>query len=306
MTELPVKSASVKIAAVKLDKPYPAMEGPNPHVILPLPPSLKAPFIWVTGFKIDVTDKGRPAPQFLCHSRFGTVTSDVKLGSIRSISREVGPGVRFLASLSQGQTEMEFPAGFALRVPLPAGRQDLIFGAQLQNPEGKSPKNLDVSGMIRYLDGEAGADAGLRPLQVTKLAVTQATPLKADSHSHTHHAHADETGMFMVPPGRHRYSTDAKLPMPAGKDKGVVHYIRVHLHAHATSIEIVDVTTGKSLWKGVARTNSATASLEHTDHYESQTGFPIFADRSYRLVAEYDNPTAKPVDAMAFTSIYYE
>ncbi len=83
-----------------------------------------------------------------------------------------------------------------------------------------------------------------------------------------------------------------------------LHAVDVHLHPFAESIELVDLTTGESLFKSVATQLADGVGLEHVETYRSSEGIPVFKDHEYGLVTVYDNPTEENHDAMAVLYVH--
>jgi hypothetical protein len=66
-----------------------------------------------------------------------------------------------------------------------------------------------------------------------------------------------------------------------------VHYIAVHLHPFAESLELVDLTTGESVFKSKARNFDDKIGLEEVEFFSSEEGLPIYKDHEYELVSTY-------------------
>ncbi len=111
------------------------------------------------------------------------------------------------------------------------------------------------------------------------------------------------SGHFIVPPGRHVYRTLVTEQMPLAYDTRV-HYIAIHLHPFAESLELIDLTTKKSVYKSATRPLERGIGLSHVDSYSSREGVPLLKDHSYEVVAVYDNTTSKVHDAMAVMYLY--
>ncbi len=84
-----------------------------------------------------------------------------------------------------------------------------------------------------------------------------------------------------------------------------VHYIAVHLHPFAVSLELRDLTEEKTLFKSFTRNTSSRIGLDHVDHYSSVEGIPFYRDHEYELVSVYNNTSGEPQDAMAVMFLYH-
>jgi hypothetical protein len=83
-----------------------------------------------------------------------------------------------------------------------------------------------------------------------------------------------------------------------------VHYIAVHLHPFAESLELKDLTAGKSLYFSKARPSEGKIGLDHVDYLSSEEGIPLSADHEYELISAYNNTMSEPVDSMAVMYLY--
>jgi hypothetical protein len=84
-----------------------------------------------------------------------------------------------------------------------------------------------------------------------------------------------------------------------------LHYISLHLHPYGTYVELRDRTLSKTVWKGFAHYRKGTTEIVKSDVYSSEAGIPVFKDHDYAIIAEYDNTSGKPVDAMAMLYLYF-
>ncbi len=112
------------------------------------------------------------------------------------------------------------------------------------------------------------------------------------------------TGHWHVPPGHHEYryeieDLDRMIPWDTR-----AHYISAHLHPFGTSLELVDLTTGETVFRSVAENFPDRVALREITHYSSVEGKPIHRDHRYELIATYDNTTDADVDSMAVMYLY--
>src|SRR5206468_6247721 len=102
------------------------------------------------------------------------------------------------------------------------------------------------------------------------------------------------TGHWIVPPGRQVIAQ--KVEMPVAQDT-TVHYIWMHVHPYAESIELRDLTAGRTLFKGRVTNDAHRAAVLGTDGYSDTSGMPVFRDHRYELVTVYKNTSGHDVDA---------
>jgi hypothetical protein len=275
---------TVELPPVKLDKPYPAMEGPFRNIVVPLDMT-KGYFLVST--KIEVLNHGQLAPEFLCHARLGITAKGVDLEHLKQLSTA-------LIAISQGNLTIDFPPGYGLVMRSPVNNPQLVFGAQLQNPAAAKDSEVMIRAVIQYRD----ADDGLKRLR----------PLRIGSAGDELHSMPNMLGygMFMVKPGPYHTSGEVHFKFPRNAPQLTIHFARAHLHAFAKSLELYDETTHSTAWKGLATTNAKTLSLDHVDAYSSAKGFAIYRDHHYIWKAEYNNTSANTVDGMAFLHAFYD
>lgn len=112
------------------------------------------------------------------------------------------------------------------------------------------------------------------------------------------------TGHWYVPPGRHVYrhrlgKLDDKIRFDTR-----VHFIASHLHPFGESLELIDLTTGESVFKATARNFPGRIAVEEITHYSSSQGLAIQRDHEHEIVAVYNNTTDQDVDSMAVMYLY--
>lgn len=307
-----IKTSTVEILDVRLDKPYPAMEGPirSVPIMLNLGPNVKT--AWILGVQTEILENGQPAIQYLCHARLGSFPADYQLAGMRTIRSDKETKTRFLLPLTQGHSDMMLPEGFGIFERIPADQRKLVFNIQLKSPEIKKPTSVNVRATVKYVDGPTGMKMGLKDLSIIRWAFEEGQytekPLVRSKNKHHHHelesVKVDPYLLFMSPPGRHRFETEVtpRLNLESAK----AHYIYAHLHAYAAEFEIVDLTDKKSIWKATVGTDRKNSSLEYLDVFSSVDGIPIFNNHKYKLIVVYDNPKKEPIDAMAMATLYYQ
>jgi hypothetical protein len=108
---------------------------------------------------------------------------------------------------------------------------------------------------------------------------------------------------WMVPPGRHVYRTEVtpQLNLPFSTK---IHYATGHLHPFGKSVRLVDMETGKTVCEIESRDRTDRLGVEWMSEVTSREGIAIGRKRRYELVAEYDNTSSEPIDAMAILYFY--
>jgi hypothetical protein len=83
-----------------------------------------------------------------------------------------------------------------------------------------------------------------------------------------------------------------------------VHYIAIHLHPFAESLELRDLTTQTTVFKSTVRSPFDRIGIDHVEYFSSEAGIPVFKDHEYELVSVYNNTTAEDQDSMAVMFLY--
>ena len=105
--------------------------------------------------------------------------------------------------------------------------------------------------------------------------------------------------LFYVEPKRHQQQTTFPLTF-----SGRIHFIGTHIHPHGESIELFNVTRGQRVWMGSMKKDAAKREVA-MDTYSSAQGYPVKAGEVFRITSVYNNPTSRPIDAMAAVFLFY-
>jgi len=317
------REAQVLSKTYIVDRKYKSMMGPQSTQQITLMNTAKPELLWVTGFRAVMVGGDGESPmsqEFMCHSNLDMNSTLHR--RLLGLSRET-PNRLF--TLSQGQQEIEFPDGFGLPVlsnePFNLTTQvlnhniegqifevrhkvtvDFVRDADLPRPM-KPLFQLSANGMV-LVSGRDGYFGVADP------DAAQHGPgcLPGESATEPQGRYADAfgrrfAGHWLVKPGREVNHTNVtkflRLPFDT-----TVHYIAVHLHPYAESLELRDITANKSLYLSKARAPEGKIGLDHVDHYSSPEGIPLYVDHEYEMVSVYDNTTTEKVDSMAVMYLY--
>ena len=307
-----------------LDRIYRSMKGPMSTETFALEPGEKTELLWITGYAAEVVDEAAESGgliQYMCHS-------NLDLEPV-SHARGIGSRASFnprLFTVSQGQTDIEFPPGFGIPV---LSDEPFHLTTQVLNLNYAScdlkvrhrtrirymrDRDLDfpmqplyetaVYG-LKLLEGGDGR-YGIDPGQPGAEAAASCLPgMNADHHEYHDAFHRTFTGHWVVKPGRevNRTPVDAMLAL---REDAVVHTIAVHLHPFAESLELVDATAGRTVWKSRAENSRDRIGLERVETFSSPEGLILRHDHHYELVSSYDNTTGEDQDSMAVMYLYVE
>jgi hypothetical protein len=293
---------------------YPSMMGPaNTDMNVKLKDGAPE-LLWITGYKADMVGPSDCEPrsaEFMCHN---TLSMHDQLDAH---SRVMGSGfylTRRLFTLSQGQSSLHFPEGFGIPVSSAERfmlqsqvlnlREDRI-GSEVRHRvqtefvsdrEAARPMQaltlIDFGIALEVVDEQAG-QVPHDPLSCAGDAGGQKTFQRAGGKQMTAH--------WMVHPGPEKRVTPLARPF---KFDTRLHYISVHLHAYAESLELWDKTENRSVYKAVCTPTADGKGLADVSHYSSSEGLPVYANHEYELISHYNNRSDKDVTAMAFMFCY--
>lgn len=304
-----------------VDRKYRSMKGPQSTQKLHIGDPKKPELIWVTGYEAVMVGKDgrtRMPQDFMCHSNL-----DIDPMAHRDfVDAEPGISGR-LFTLSQGQLTIAFPKGFGIPMvtsePLSLTTQVLNL-----NEEGK---RFDVRHKVtvRYVK-DAEAEAKMKPLfqkSVYGLKLLEGKDghygraMSEEKHgagclagaNASDHTYDDQygrkfTGHWVVKPGREVNKTPVTKLLSLPYDT-TVHYIAVHLHPFAESLELYDVTADESVFKSKVRPVKGRIGIDHVDYFSSEEGVLIHDDHEYELISVYNNTTDEPQDSMAVMYMYF-
>lgn len=308
-----------------IDRKYRSMMGPSSDQDVRLlnvePPEL----LWITGYQAEMVgpDGESPmAPEFMCHSNLDidVEAHEKLLGDNPSFSMR-------LFTLSQGQLSARFPAGFGIPI-LSSETLDLTTQVLNLNLDSESlggglevrhkvtvefVRDRDVAGRMKALFPIAGygltlleGDDGYFGVSRPDEEIHGPGCLVGASASDGDYEDGQGrkfSGHWVVPPGREVNRTLVTHLMRVPYDT-TVHYIAVHLHPFAESLELRDLTTGKTLFKSEAENFDGRIGLARVDYLESADGIEVFADHEYEMVSVYNNTTDEDQDSMAVMYMY--
>jgi cyclophilin family peptidyl-prolyl cis-trans isomerase len=313
------KTLEVLSDVYTIDKKYRSMKGPQSSMPVKFEAGPRE-LLWITGYSADVvteTGDGDGLIEYMCHSNFDIdASAHARLWQGRYA---VNPR---LFTISQGQTDIRFPDGFGIPV---TSDESFSLTTQVLNLNYDScDLKVRHRTRIRYVR-DADLTIAMKPLYQTavyglkllqgadgRYGIDPAEPhhgasclpgANADAHTYTDAFDRKFTGHWVVKPGRevNRTPVDAMLQLP---EDTTAHYIAVHLHPFAESLELYDATEKKTVWKSNAVNPAGRIGLERVETYSSEEGLPLHRDHHYELVSVYNNTSGEDQDSMAVMFLY--
>jgi hypothetical protein len=304
-----------------IDKKYKSMMGPSSLEKLKLLDTPTPELLWIVGYEATVMDgvgDAQVSQEFMCHSNLDFEPQDYwkNFKSNASMSGR-------LFTLSQGQQKIDFPPGYGIPVlsDMELGLATQVLNLNLPEPDMNVRHKVD----IRFVR-EAEARGRVKPLfqaavQGFKSLEGKTADYGVELSSSDEHAGCSVgmpavkgdvdkdkfgqkfTGHWVVKPGREENRSLVTHFLQLQFDT-TIHYIAVHLHPFAESLELFDKTTGKSVFRAETKQADGKIGLSHINHFESVEGIPILKDHDYELVSVYNNTSSEDQDSMAVMYLY--
>lgn len=316
-----VETRTVLSDVFTIDTLYASMQGPYRVVRLQLGDSTDTDLRWVVGYDASIVAEDGHTPmsaEYMCHSNL-----DLDMARHRQIFGWSKYPSRRVFTLSEGQSEVRLPSGFG--IPVRADEPLFVTAQVLNHNHHGAPIRVRQRVTIRYIR-DAAIRTPLVPLyQKAAAALVQLDgpdggydmPAAADHHMHGADGEAADTmtyrdesgrtfaGHWVVKPGREVRHTPVSRWLGLGADQ-TIHFVSVHLHPFAESLELRDATTGKTLFRSTAENRPERIGLERVEQLASVPGIPIYKDHRYDLVSTYDNTSGTDRTAMAVMYLYLE
>lgn len=303
-----------------VDQIFRSMEGPdylNRELFLT---EMTSPeLLWITGYEAVMVGPDGEAPrsqQFMCHNTLGVHRG---LDEHRKIFGAPPYGTRRLFTLSQGQNSVKLPEGFG--IPLVSSEKLMLQSQVLNLNESAIGQKVRHKISAHYIkDSEVKGE--MTPLCIFPAAINV---LAMDPNAREMPFDPEEvgcavdagggpttdakeeglhyTGHWVVNPGRETRRSKVRKPFPFDT---TVHYIAIHVHPFAETLEFWDKTTGELLHTFHCNQVEEGVGLKSIDYYSDPKGIPVFADHNYELVVTHNNTSGEDQTAMAFVFFYAE
>jgi hypothetical protein len=303
-----------------VDKIYTSMKGPSSLTNASLGGGGPRELYWVTGFKTEIVGEDGASAQkkeFMCHINldYADPKAHAKLFGWKKQANER------LFTLSQGQFALDLPTGFG--VPVWSDERIALFTQVLNHnfktgtfkvrhkvtvdyvKKPQKPLFAVSAFVLALVEGKDGYFSEEKPDDVTRHASCQpgqhapGAPMGLYDDPYGRKF----TGHWVIKPGKETRRTLVTKQLAIPYDT-TIHYAAVHMHPFATSLELRDLTAGKTVLRASARSPKTGVGLEHIDYVSSPEGIPVYKDHQYELESAYDNTSGKDQDSMASVFLY--
>lgn len=307
----------------RVDQLWRSMEGPSEIEPVFLADKSAEELVWITGCHVEMVGADGYTPQpadFMCH-----VNIDIDVDEHRTIFDQDKVLDGRIFTLSQGQLSVEFPNGFGIPVrsdeAIEVATQVLNLNLPDVDEEVRHRVHIDYvrdddteSEMVPLFESgmfamKALDDVGIYDCPTDELDPTiegavclpgkMANDWDFDEDSHGRRF----TGHWVVEPGREVNHTRVTTLMAIDEDT-TIHFISVHLHPFAESIELRDLTTNQVLFRSEATNHQDRVGLANVTTFSSAEGIPVYVEHEYELVSVYNNTSSVDQDSMAVLYLY--
>lgn len=319
-----VRTSTFLSQTYTIDQKYKSMLGPQSTQYIALfPPQAPIELLWIVGYEavmVAADGETQISQEFMCHSNL-----DINMALHKKAFNVQRESPNRLFTLSQGQQIIDFPEGFGVPVlslePFRLTTQVLnhnVEGVSLEvrhkvtvkwvrDRELTSPMKalfqISANGLV-LVDGDSGhfnvpaPDPGIHgPGCLPGELATKKGRLFTDEFGRQFAGH------WLVKPGREVNHSNTTHFMRLPYDT-TLHYVAVHLHPFAESLELRDLTAGKSVFLSEAEGTEGKIGLRRVQSYSSTTGIPLYKDHEYELVSVYNNTSGENQDSMAVMYMY--
>lgn len=292
------------------------------------PPAL----YWLKGVKLDVldeNDKPLPTAEFVCHYNLDVVP-EFRNQLFAQGERCVGSRI---ATITQGQTEIMFPEGFA--VPVASSETwSMVFQAANRTTDAHRRvkhrctmyflKDSELVHPVTALHwftpyvtvviDKASQEAAKREKDWCPSCLGMAAGVNAPNNT-SNGTFSDSfgqrlSGHWVVPPGEHKWTTMVgdRDPTFSAKDR-VIHAVWSHVHPMCSALTMYKCSGPKRepVFSNKVQTRVRPGlEIENIQFLSSKAGIPLEHGARYELEATYDNLTDQPLDSMAVAGIFFE
>lgn len=298
-----------------IDGIYKSMEGPKSSNFIQL--SQDSTLLWITGFHVKALNsktKTQISNDFICHTNIDF--NDVKYFSNFHLEKRIGIYYPRLTSLSHGLENFNFPNGYGV----PMKGNDMLY-ITTQSLNHNFP---DANYLIKH---EVTIDYSkdntiIKPLLSRTVFIMLpynkvdpfkspidpgtdfCTPIETKNHSYEDGKGNVLSGHWVIPVGKNTYrsSIDNQLQI---EDSLRLHAAAIHVHPFATSINLFDKTTQKSIFTSHMNNHKDKIGLSNIDSFSSEAGIWLYKNHKYELVLEVNNTSTVAQDMMGSMFLFF-
>ena len=331
---LALKELQVESEALNIDTIYRSMQGPFNVKSIAFNED-EDELVWLRGYSSEIIDAENEkilSDEFMCHNNLEIADKNSFPWKLKTI----GSNIR-LFTLTEGQTKIQLPPGYG--IPFLSSEKVSLFSQVLNHNAPNLHLKVKHRVMIEYIR-QADLAAPLVPLYQQAVFITRQfsgpegnygeSPTDISSvqngndankpcdkqccvryDKNTFNPYADNygrayTGHWELPYGNQILKTDVTRMLDLPYDTRV-HFIGVHVHPFAVSLQLRDATIDSLLFNADVKNFTNKIGIEKISSYSSAAGIPLYQSHRYELVSEYhcSDSTAHHT-AMATMFLYLE
>ena len=307
-----------------IDQIYLSMQGPySNHADIKLIDSSAPQLLWLTGIGVELVGRDGATPvskEYFCHANL--VFSPDHMTSQRVNGPFTPSQDQRLFTLIPGRLSLKLPDGFGL--PTYSDEPLDFFSMSLNLNEKEGSRDIRFRTHIDF-SLDSSSRQPMHPLFRRALygyePIGKASPhtmCSGGSHpgaacgpfvgkaaSNAFVASLDKTNTihWLIPPGDYESHVPVTDQLDLPYDT-TVHYVTAHLHPHALSLTLHDMTENKDIFTLRPTDFQGRTGVDKIEELSLPQGVMVFKDHQYELVTRYFNPTQSPIDAMSILYLY--
>ena len=303
-----------------VDDIYTSMQGPHTNERFKLNET-EDELYWVTKFE-GVANSKFNSNDFICHMNL--FHSNVEHFSRLGFKERINLQDSRLITLTSGTLSLNFPKGFAYPI---YSNEKMFISSQALNLYKKEDKfnvNFDLKLhysknkkkklkpfymkylvlSLPYTDDMQKNENSLERLDIGAPFVECAAP-SSDNRFEAENSNGDKfTAFWKVPPGEYTYINDVTSVLNLQKTQKV-HFINAHVHPYATSLELKNNTTNKTVFKSIITNSDGKKGIESISSFSSIEGVALYPNHKYTLIQKVNNTSKIESDMMASMFVYF-
>lgn len=303
-----------------VDDIYTSMQGPHTNERFKLNET-EDELYWVTKFE-GVANSKFNSNDFICHMNL--FHSNVEHFSRLGFKERINLQDSRLITLTSGTLSLNFPKGFAYPI---YSNEKMFISSQALNLYKKEDKfnvNFDLKLhysknkkkklkplymkylvlSLPYTDDMQKNENSLERLDIGAPFVECAAP-SSDNRFEAENSNGDKfTAFWKVPPGEYTYINDVTSVLNLQKTQKV-HFINAHVHPYATSLELKNNTTNKTVFKSIITNSDGKKGIESISSFSSEEGVALYPNHKYTLIQKVNNTSKIESDMMASMFVYF-
>ena len=314
-----------KSPTLYVDNIYTSMKGPHTNEKFKLNEK-EDDIYWVTKFK-GIANSKFNSNDFICHMNL--FHSNIEHFSRLGFQERINIQDSRLITLTKGALSIEFPKGFGYPI---YSNEKMFISSQALNLYKKDERfNVDFDFELHYFKNE---NKKLKPLYMKYLVLSLpykngiaqkttsdtnnpileelvgapfvecAAPSSDKRFEATNDKGETFTAFWKVPPGEHVYINDVTKILDIKKTE-TIHFINIHAHPYANSLELIDKTEDRIIFKSIITNSKGRKGIEKMTNFSSIKGVKLYPNHKYVLKQKVNNILNIEVDMMASMFIYF-